>query len=70
MELSTLVRLTTGVTLLACVLAVMGLHTYAAGRAQRRALVDRLALEGPTGTPGRRHHGRPPVAVGLIASMP
>ncbi|MFJ5776010.1 type II secretion system F family protein [Streptomyces sp. NPDC093094] len=58
MELRTLVQLTTGLTLLACLLAVLGVHTYAAGRAQRRALVDRLALEGPTGTPGRRRHFR------------
>ncbi|WBO64136.1 type II secretion system F family protein [Streptomyces camelliae] len=47
MELHTLVQLTTGVTLLACVLAVAGLHAYASGRAQRAALVDRLTHTGP-----------------------
>ncbi|MEU0007120.1 type II secretion system F family protein [Streptomyces sp. NPDC006314] len=49
MELHTLVQLTTGVTLLTCVLAVAGVHAYASGRAQRAALVDRLV-----------HTGRPP----------
>lgn len=34
-ELDTLVTLTTGVTLLTCVLAIVGLHSYAAGKAQR-----------------------------------
>lgn len=34
-ELDTLVTLTTGITLLTCVLAVVGLHSYAAGKAQR-----------------------------------
>ncbi|MFF8591141.1 type II secretion system F family protein [Streptomyces sp. NPDC015220] len=53
MELSTLVTLTTGVTLLTCVLAVVGLHAYAMGRAQRAALVDRLAQTGQV-TAGRR----------------
>lgn len=37
-ELDTLVTLTTGVTLLTCVLAIVGLHSYAAGKAQRAAL--------------------------------
>ncbi|GAA2954395.1 type II secretion system F family protein [Streptomyces enissocaesilis] len=40
-----------GGTLLCGVLAIAGLHTYVSGRAQRAALVDRLAL-----TDGR-HHG-------------
>ncbi|MGC9381111.1 type II secretion system F family protein [Streptomyces sp. MH13] len=56
MELETLVTLTTGVTLLTCALAVMGLHSYAAGKAQRAALVDRLSAAGrlsPTGRPRR-----------------
>ncbi|GAA0912762.1 type II secretion system F family protein [Streptomyces thermoalcalitolerans] len=55
MELSTLVTFTTGATLLTCVLAVVGLHTYALGRAQRAALVDRLSQTGhvPAGR-GRR----------------
>ncbi|MGW0736282.1 type II secretion system F family protein [Streptomyces sp. NPDC002851] len=44
-----------GATLLACALAVAGLHAYASGRAQRQALVDRLTGEPalPTGR-GRR----------------
>ncbi|MEU8732305.1 type II secretion system F family protein [Streptomyces sp. PB17] len=53
-ELDTLVTLTTGVTLLTCVLAVVGLHSYAAGKAQRAALVDRLTAAGQTSAPGRR----------------
>ncbi|MEU4655310.1 type II secretion system F family protein [Streptomyces sp. NPDC023723] len=56
MELSALVPLTTGITLLTCVLAVAGLHSYAAGRAQRQALVDRLAATGQTTYAGRRRH--------------
>ncbi|GHF90997.1 type II secretion system F family protein [Streptomyces thermodiastaticus] len=54
MELSTLITLTTGVTLLACVLAVTGVHVYAAGRAQRAALVDRLSRTGPVPAARRR----------------
>ncbi|MFI2202178.1 type II secretion system F family protein [Streptomyces sp. NPDC020192] len=54
MELHTLVQLTTGVTLLACVLAVAGLHAYASGRAQRAALVDRLTHTGPVPAYGGR----------------
>ncbi|MFB7457392.1 MULTISPECIES: type II secretion system F family protein [unclassified Streptomyces] len=46
MDLSTLVTLTTGVTLLTCVLAVAGLHAYSSGKAQREALVDRLSQIG------------------------
>ncbi|WP_073946218.1 type II secretion system F family protein [Streptomyces kebangsaanensis] len=53
MDLSTLVTLTTGATLLTCVLAVAGLHAYATGRAQRAALVDRLSQTGQV-TTGRR----------------
>ncbi|GAA4783407.1 type II secretion system F family protein [Streptomyces ziwulingensis] len=56
MELSALVRLTTGITLLACVLAVTGLHSYASGRAQRQALVDRLSATGQAPPPGRRRY--------------
>ncbi|NEA62530.1 type II secretion system F family protein [Streptomyces sp. SID12488] len=37
------VPLTLGATMLCCTLAVAGVHTYAAGRAQRQALEDRLA---------------------------
>ncbi|MEU8688239.1 type II secretion system F family protein [Streptomyces sp. NPDC048665] len=58
MELHTLVQLTTGVTLLACALAVAGLHAYAAGRAQRAALVDRLTHAGPESAGGRRRRFR------------
>ncbi|MYX41121.1 hypothetical protein GTW59_08530 [Streptomyces sp. SID89] len=57
MELSTLVTLTTGVTLLTCVLAVAGLHAYTTGRAQRAALVDRLTQTGQVPT-GRRRRFR------------
>ncbi|MEU2990390.1 type II secretion system F family protein [Streptomyces griseoincarnatus] len=46
MELQNLITLTTGVTLLACVLAVVGVHVHAAGRAQQQALVDRLSATG------------------------
>ncbi|MFF9905529.1 type II secretion system F family protein [Streptomyces olivaceus] len=54
MELETLVTLTTGITLLTCVLAVVGLHSWAAGRAQRAALVDRLSAAGQVPVVGRR----------------
>lgn len=49
-----LALLTLGVTLLACVLAVAGIHSYASGRAQRQQLVDRLAHSGTGTTGGRR----------------
>ncbi|GGQ65580.1 type II secretion system F family protein [Streptomyces althioticus] len=54
MELQTLITLTTGVTLLTCVLAVAGVHVHAAGRAQRQALVDRLSATGELPSGGRR----------------
>ncbi|MEU7212953.1 type II secretion system F family protein [Streptomyces sp. NPDC044989] len=54
MELDTLVTLTTGTTLLTCVLAVVGLRSYAAGKAQRAALVDRLTATGQAPVAGRR----------------
>ncbi|MFJ2731143.1 MULTISPECIES: type II secretion system F family protein [unclassified Streptomyces] len=54
MDLSTLVTLTTGVTLLTCVLAVAGLHAYSSGKAQRAALVDRLSQTGQTPVGRRR----------------
>ncbi|AJP03574.1 membrane protein [Streptomyces cyaneogriseus subsp. noncyanogenus] len=54
MDLHTLVPLTTGITLLTCVLAVLGVHSYAAGKAQRQALVDRLAATGQAPAGGRR----------------
>ncbi|MBC7273547.1 MAG: type II secretion system F family protein [Streptomyces sp.] len=58
MELANLVTLTTGIALLACVLAVVGLHAYAMGRAQRQALVDRLSATGQIPVTGRRRHFR------------
>ncbi|MFD1833087.1 MULTISPECIES: type II secretion system F family protein [Streptomyces] len=45
---------TIGATLLAGVLAVAGIHAYASGRAQHRALVDRLSHSGQPGPAGRR----------------
>ena len=57
-ELDTLVTLTTGVTLLTCVLVVVGLHSYATGKAQRQALVDRLSATGQTPAGGRRRNFR------------
>ncbi|MBZ9639868.1 type II secretion system F family protein [Streptomyces sp. PSKA30] len=58
MELQTLVSLTTGITLLTCVLAVAGLHAYATGKAQRQALVDRLSSTGQIPVVGRRRYFR------------
>jgi tight adherence protein B len=58
MDLNNLITLTTGVTLLTCVLAVAGVHTYARGRAQRAALVDRLSATGQTALTGRRRRFR------------
>ncbi|MFE2552444.1 type II secretion system F family protein [Streptomyces sp. NPDC059355] len=49
-----LILLTLGVTLLACVLVVAGVQAYAAGRAQRAALVERLAADGAPEQSGRR----------------
>ncbi|MCC0096282.1 type II secretion system F family protein [Streptomyces flavotricini] len=48
-----LILLTLGVTLLACVLVVAGVQAYAAGRAQRAALVERLAADGAPERSGR-----------------
>ncbi|MFF7641030.1 type II secretion system F family protein [Streptomyces canus] len=58
MDLQTLVPLTIGVTLLTCALAVVGVHVYARGRAQRAALVDRLTAAGQVPYTGRRRHFR------------
>src|SRR5262245_25932865 len=58
MDLHTLVTLTSGVTLLTCVLAVAGVHTYASGRAQRAALIDRLSYTGRIPGTGRRRRFR------------
>ncbi|MFJ2110465.1 type II secretion system F family protein [Streptomyces sp. NPDC087850] len=38
--------LTVGVTLLTCVLAVVGVHVYSSGKAQRQLLVDRMSQTG------------------------
>ncbi|MEU9863928.1 type II secretion system F family protein [Streptomyces sp. NPDC047971] len=46
--------LVTGVALLCCVLAVLGIQLYASGAAQRAALVARLAQTGEPETDGRR----------------
>ncbi|WP_338672516.1 type II secretion system F family protein [Streptomyces sp. SCSIO 30461] len=55
-----LVLLTIGGTLLCCVLAVMGVQTYAKGRAERAALVDRLSYAGQIepAVPGRQRRFR------------
>ncbi|WP_338782784.1 type II secretion system F family protein [Streptomyces sp. DG1A-41] len=58
MDLQSLVTLTTGITLLTCVLAVVGLHSYAMGKAQRQALVDRLSATGQIPVGGRRRRFR------------
>ncbi|MFF9016038.1 type II secretion system F family protein [Streptomyces sp. NPDC014870] len=44
----------TGIVLLACVLGVLGIHTYARGTADRAALVARLAQSGEAENTGRR----------------
>ncbi|WP_327285141.1 MULTISPECIES: type II secretion system F family protein [unclassified Streptomyces] len=49
-----LILLTLGATLLTCVLVVAGVHAYAAGRAQRAALIERLATDGAPEPTGRR----------------
>ncbi|WAX78223.1 type II secretion system F family protein [Streptomyces sp. KMM 9044] len=56
MDLQDLITLTTGIALLTCVLAVVGVHTYAAGRAQRQELVERLSYTGQVTVGGRRRH--------------
>ncbi|MFD3541730.1 type II secretion system F family protein [Streptomyces sp. NPDC058662] len=53
-----LILLTLGATLLACVLLVLGLRAYAAGRAQRAALIERLTASGAPDAPGRRRRFR------------
>ncbi|MET8680714.1 type II secretion system F family protein [Streptomyces sp. NPDC004647] len=49
---------TIGIALLCCVLAVMGVHTYASGKAQQQAVVDRLSITGPPAPAGRRRRFR------------
>ncbi|MEU6057285.1 type II secretion system F family protein [Streptomyces sp. NPDC047097] len=46
--------LTLGVTVLACLLGVVGVHVYASGAAQRQALVDRMSQTALPGPAGRR----------------
>ncbi|MHC5907404.1 type II secretion system F family protein [Streptomyces sp. S6] len=58
MDLDNLTALTTGLTVLGLTLAVAGLHTYATGRAQRAALVDRLSYTGQLPSSGRRRRFR------------
>ncbi|WP_367321072.1 type II secretion system F family protein [Streptomyces sp. HUAS ZL42] len=58
MDLQTLITLTTGITLLTCALAVAGVQTYARGRAQRAALVERLTYTGQVPVTGRRRRFR------------
>ncbi|AXE22735.1 hypothetical protein C0216_04110 [Streptomyces globosus] len=49
-----LIAVTLGTTLLACVLVIAGVHVYLAGRAQRAALIARLASDGAPVPAGRR----------------
>ncbi|GHD58125.1 type II secretion system F family protein [Streptomyces goshikiensis] len=49
-----LILLTLGATVLACLFVVLGLHAYAAGRAQRAALIERLSASGAPPPLGRR----------------
>ncbi|MFB7332052.1 type II secretion system F family protein [Streptomyces adustus] len=58
MDLQTRITFTTGVTLLACLLAVVGLRVHASGRAQRAALVERLSHTGQLPAAGRRRRFR------------
>ncbi|BDM72538.1 membrane protein [Streptomyces nigrescens] len=53
-SMNPLVQLTIGATLLCAVLAVAGVRTFAAGRAQRQAVVDRLADEHGLPATGKR----------------
>ncbi|POX41667.1 hypothetical protein C3486_08255 [Streptomyces sp. Ru73] len=54
-----LALLTIGATLLCCLLAVLGVHAVASGRAQHAALVERLDRAGQVRAPARRRafHG-------------
>ncbi|MFD9722493.1 type II secretion system F family protein [Streptomyces sp. NPDC059072] len=49
-----LILITLGATLLACVFVILGLQAYAAGRAQRAALIERLSASGAPEPLGRR----------------
>ncbi|MEV8405582.1 type II secretion system F family protein [Streptomyces niveus] len=46
--------LTIGITLLTCVLGVVGVHIYASGKAQHEALVERMSHSGQLTTGGRQ----------------
>ncbi|MEU0086550.1 type II secretion system F family protein [Streptomyces sp. NPDC006274] len=46
--------LTLGITLLGCVLAVLGVRSWSAGQAQHQALVDRMSQTGPLAVAGGR----------------
>lgn len=46
--------LTIGITLLTCVLGVVGVHIYASGKAQHEALVERMSHTGQLTTGGRQ----------------
>ncbi|AZM90869.1 MULTISPECIES: type II secretion system F family protein [Streptomyces] len=52
--MTNLVLLTLGATLLAGLFVSLGVHAYAAGLAQRAALIDRLSAEGAPEPAGRR----------------
>lgn len=56
MDLQGLITLTVGTALLTCVLAVVGVHTYSAGRAQRQEMAERLSYTGQLTVGGRRRH--------------
>lgn len=49
---------TVGVTLVACVLGVMGLYAYSGGKADRDALVERLSHVGQVPETGRHRRFR------------
>lgn len=51
--------LTAGVALICCVLAVLGIQTYASGAAQRAALIARLSQSGEGGEGGTTGRRRP-----------
>ncbi|MFI6104519.1 type II secretion system F family protein [Streptomyces sp. NPDC093595] len=46
--------LTLGVTLLACLTAVIGVHVYTSGKAHQQALLERMSQTGQIALPGRR----------------
>ncbi|MEU5332943.1 type II secretion system F family protein [Streptomyces asoensis] len=58
MDLDSLIALTTGVTVLTCALAVVGVHAYGQGRARQAELVERLSATGQLPGTGRRRRFR------------